>query len=262
MSWTTLVTAAVDAPVALPPPFERRPAVSFVVVTYGTGEIVQRCLAGLAATVEVPYEVIVVDNACAGGMPTADRLRLTTSGVRLVKGATNLGFGGGNDVGVAHARADLVCLMNPDVLVVGEWLAPLVAAARVPSVGIAAPVLLHPDRTLQEAGQRVDGQAITRTTLADPGAATVDVDYSSAACWMLRTDVHEAVGGFDPAYHPAYFEDVDLAWRVRRAGWRTVVVGSSRVVHASGTSTRARPAPALSQQAIFRRRWAPELASR
>jgi GT2 family glycosyltransferase len=129
-------------------------------------------------------------------------------------------------------------------------------------VGIAAPVLLDPDGTLQEAGQTVDARAFTHPAEGDPGDATIDIDYSSAACWLMRTEVFEAVGGFDPAYHPAYFEDVDLVWRVRRAGLRTVLVGASRVVHARGTSTRRRPTTVVSQQAVFRRRWRAELEQR
>jgi O-antigen biosynthesis protein len=260
MSWSIRTTAARRAVVEVPP--ADQPDISVVLVTFGTGEIVVRSLAALVATIDVPFEVIVVDNACTGGMPTADRLRLTTRGVRIVQSTRNLGFGGANDVGIAHSRGRLVCLMNPDVLARPGWLTPLQAAADQPDVGIAAPILIDPDGGLQEAGQSVDSRAITRAARADPGGATLDVDYSSAACWMLRREVWDAVGGFDPTYHPAYFEDVDLAWRVRRAGWRTVLVGASRVIHASGTSTRVRPRPALEQQAIFRHRWASELAGR
>jgi GT2 family glycosyltransferase len=238
------------------------PALSIVIVTYGTGVIVEACLAALESTLAgVAHEVIVVDNASGDrhGMPTATRLRLGTAGVRLIVSPTNLGFGGGNDLGIERARADVVCLLNPDAVVESGWVGPLLDAVGDRSVGIAAPVLLDPDGSVQEAGQSIDKRAITRPLRTVPAGDVVDVAYSSAACWMVRREVHRQVGGFDPAYHPAYFEDVDMAFRVHAAGLRTVVVPASRVTHHLGGSTRRRQPPALAQQAIFRRRWAAEL---
>jgi GT2 family glycosyltransferase len=233
------------------------PVLSIVIVTYTTGRIVMDCIAAIAASLEsTPYEVIVVDNAGDGRMPSSLRLRLGTSGVRLLTSTTNLGFGGGNELGMHHARGEVLCLLNPDAIVQPGWAEPLLACVADPAIGIAAPVLINPDSSVQEAGQTVDQRAITQPlrTLSDVPVA--DVPYSSAACWMMRRDVHELVGGFDAAYHPAYFEDLDFALRTQRAGFRTVVVSDSKVVHHQGTSTQHRPAPALAQQAIFRRRWA------
>jgi GT2 family glycosyltransferase len=256
-----MITTSRVAIVEVPP--TDAPALSVVIVTYATGSIVIDCLTALEASLaDLPHEVIVVDNAAPGGMPTAARLRLQTAGVQLVVSDVNLGFGGGNEAGIAVAQGDVLCLLNPDAIVQPGWIGPLLEAVADPAVGIAAPVLLEPDGSVQEAGQTIDALADTAPNRDVPPGAIVDVDYSSAACWVMRREVHEQVGGFDPAYHPAYFEDVDLAFRVRRAGLRTVLVPASRVVHHSGRSTRQAPAPAKAQQAIFRRRWAAELATR
>lgn len=259
MSWEVTTTRSRVAAVELDP--SRRPDLSVVIVTFGTGPIVVDCLAAIGRSLgSIPYEVIVVDNHCVGGMPSASRLRLSTAGVRLVTVDANLGFGGGNELGVAHATGPNIALMNPDVVVSPAWALPLLDAMSDTTVGIAAPVLLDADGTVQEAGQIVDERAVTRP-VRDLPEGIVDVAYSSAACWMMRRDVHDRCGGFDPAYHPAYFEDVDLAFRVRRLGLRSVVVADSLVTHHHGSSTRSRAVPALAQQAVFRRRWAPALSS-
>jgi GT2 family glycosyltransferase len=74
----------------------------------------------------------------------------------------------------------------------------------------------------------------------------------------MTREVHERLGGFDPAYHPAYFEDVDLALRARAHGWRVVVHPGVTVVHHRGTGTPGRAAPASAQREILLRRW-PEI---
>jgi GT2 family glycosyltransferase len=250
------VTAARRPTVTLRP--SERPDVSVVTVTYGTGPIVLDCLAALADTLsDTPSEVIVVDHPVAAdrGLATSARLRLLTSGIRLIRGDANYGFGGGNDVGIAHARASIVVLVNPDVVVQPGWLEPLVAALDDPTVGIAAPVLFNSDGTVQEAGQTLDDHAITRPITERPEQSLSEVTFASAACWVLRRDDYHLAGGFDPAYHPAYFEDVDLALRMARLGLRTVVVRDSTVIHHHGSSTRGRTHQALQQQAIFRHRW-------
>lgn len=258
------VTAARGAEAVISP--AEAPEVSVVTVTYGTGPIVLDCLAALAATLAgTPSEVIVVDQPVARGtdraLDTATRLRLSTRGVHLVSTDQNHGFGGGNTVGVAHARAPFVVLLNPDAVVRPGWWKALRTALDDPGVGIAAPLLRNPDGSLQEAGQTLDSRGITRAITELPTAAITDAVFASAACWALRRGDYMELGGFDPAYHPAYFEDADLALRFARAGMRTVVVSAGEVTHHHGSSTRERARPALAQQAVFRRRWATELAA-
>ena len=259
---TATITAARSAPIVLSPAAQA--AVSVVTVTYGTGPIVLECLAALAATLAgVDAEVIVVDQppprSRDRALPTAARLRLATAGVRLVVTDRNYGFGGGNTVGVAHAKAPHVVLLNPDAVVRPGWLEPLVAALDDPAVGIAAPVLLNPDGSFQEAGQTLNRKGGTAPITERPSTPVTEVTYASAACWALRRAEYEQLGGFDPRYHPAYFEDVDLALRYARRELRSVVVAASEVVHHAGTGARQRTAWAAPQHAIFRARWATEL---
>ncbi len=242
------------------------PKVSFVTVTFGTGPIVVDSLISLVESLEsahVPYEYVVVDNAHPEVAHfTVDTLLLATHGVRVVRSPTNLGFGGGCEVGVGESTGAVIGFVNPDVIFEPGWLEPLLAQLERPEVSIAAPVLLEPDGTVQEAGQRLwaDGTTSPITIAPAPGGVTTP-DYASAACWLVRRDEHERLGGFDPAFFPAYYEDVDYALRAASKGGSTVVVGSSRVVHRKGSSTSDDRIPDTTpQRCLLLDRW-PELAT-
>ncbi|NNE10922.1 MAG: glycosyltransferase family 2 protein [Ilumatobacter sp.] len=255
------VTGSPAPLVALQPAAE--PDVSVITVTYGTGRVVIDMLLSLAEAAADPsspaIEAIVVDHPHPGaGDRTLTDLRLFTAGVRVVRPPDNLGFGGGCEVGALAARAGTLAFVNPDVEVPIGWLAPLVDALDEPGVSIAAPLLVDPDGALQEAGQRLDSTAST-SPIRDAPSERATVDYASAACWVLRRSTHERLGGFDPLYHPAYFEDVDLALRTRRSGDRCVVVPEVRVMHHGGAGVPGLAAPASAQREVLRRQW-PEIA--
>ena len=259
--------AAVDLRVDVP--LCADPAVSIVIVTYATDEVVLDALAAVVRHTTVPHEVIVVDNPAPGGS-TRDLLRATTAGVIVVTPDENLGFGGGCDAGVDRASGELVCLLNPDVIVTEGWIAPLMAALDDPVVAVAAPPLLDPDGTLQEAGQAVlaDGftMAIGGPELFPGDTGQLfdrDVDYASAACWLVRRREHLERGGFDRRYHPAYFEDADYGLRVERAGQVTRLVTARPVVHVRGGGGAGRDYQ-LSSRALttFREVHAEELVER
>ena len=219
------------------------PLVSIVVVTYGTGRIVLDCLTAIAANTVIPYEVIVVANPPASPEddPSVALFRAESRGVTLVASDENLGFAGGNELGVEHARGTFVCFLNPDAIVGPGWLEPLVAALDDERVGVAAPVLIDPDGSLQEAGQLLYDDGGT-AAIGGPEvlsgdetqAFSRDVDYASAACWLVRRDEHLQRGGFDLRYHPAFFEDVDYALRVEHGGQVSRLVAGRPVVHHHG----------------------------
>lgn len=239
------------------------PEVSIVFVTYGTGSVVVdavRAAADALDQIELDGEIIVVDNEHPErGHTTADRLvvaNVARADVRVVRSPANLGFGGGCDLGADLARGDVILLTNPDAFLTGDALARLVAAAERQPDQIVAPVFVTPDRTHREFGRRVDRRAIT-TALDAPADTLPDgarFDYASAACWAIHRSLYRRLGGFDPLYHPAYFEDVDLAFRAERAGGGTLVLDDVEVVHVGGGSVDG-PTDASRQGAILRERW-------
>ena len=243
------------------------PELSVVTVTYGTGHVLERTVADLArALVEdrLDAEVIVVDNPHPiRGTWTGDRLRLATSGIRLVQAPENLGFGGGNNLGVSVARAPLVCLLNPDVFVQPGDLRRLVEAARRRDGDIVAPAFLWPDGTVQEFGFRLLADGSTRA-VEEP--TTDGYDYCSAACWVLPRALFDELGGFDEAFHPAYYEDVDFVLRAKQGGRSIHLVDDVRVVHAAHSemsSGWSEAVPDVSRQrSVFVERWGSVLSDR
>ncbi len=257
------------------PTTSQPPTVSIVIVTYGTGPVVVDCLDAVAAHTGPSHEVIIVDN-WDGDTPSptaallADSGRLGTGGVELVQPGANLGFAGGNNAGARRARGRFLCFLNPDVIVGPGWIEPLLAALEDPVVGIAAPVLVNTDGSLQEAGQLLYADACTAAVggpevLAGDWsqAFTRDIDYASAACWVMRrTDVDE-LGGFDERFHPAYFEDVDLALRVEARGQRTRLVAGTPLVHLHGEGGEGGGlAIGEASQVVFRSIWSDRIADR
>ena len=224
-------------------------------------------LAALSEHTREPFDVVIVDNPADGRAATGDLLRAETAGVRLVTPAQNLGFGGGNDLGVALTTGELVCFLNPDVTVADGWLQPLVAALDDPAVAIAGPVLINPDGTIQEAGRVVypDGWtgAIAGRDIWTGDTSQVfarDVDYVSAACWLVRRGEHLARGGFDARYHPAFFEDVDYAFRVESDGQRSRLVVDVPVVHHHGLGGAGKDADPHASYDAFCSVWNARLA--
>jgi GT2 family glycosyltransferase len=209
------------------------PAVSILIVTFGTGPVVVDAIERIAAhTAEV--EVIVVDNPHPD-VPrrTRHELALSTSGVRVLEPSRNLGFGGGCELAVLHARADVLAFVNPDLLVGPGWLPPLLERLEHAD-GIVAPVLVGADGAVEEAGVMLHSDGSTsRVTDLDQ-----QPDFASAACWLMSRDTHEVLGGFDPAFHPAYYEDADLALRAAKAGRGTEIV-PIHVEHRRGTGAHA-----------------------
>ncbi len=217
--------------------------VSFVTVTFGTGPMVVDAIASLVDSLsdeDLSYEIIVVDNV----HPDATRrsrneLAVSTAGVRLVSPGRNLGFAGGCELGALHARGRVLAFVNPDLVVHRGWLRPLLAELER-GTAIVAPVLLEPDGRVQEAGQVVyaDGSTAPITTpVALGGADDRRADYASAACWLIERSEHERIGGFDPAFHPAFYEDVELAFRAARLGAGLTVVTEVGVTHHRGMGT-------------------------
>jgi GT2 family glycosyltransferase len=193
------------------------------------------CLNALQAQGYAPVEIIAVDNHSTDG--SADWIAAHHPSVRLIHNAENLGFGGACNVGLAQAKGDVLIFLNQDTIVQPHWLSALVTTlAEQTDVGIVGSKALYADGTLQHAGGTVDAQgggSHLGYRQVDQGQfdRLMDVDYVTGASLALRRKTYEEIGGFDPGFHPAYLEDVDLCWRTRAAGWRVVYVPQSVLIH-------------------------------
>jgi len=227
-------------------PSTASPVISVVVLAWKQTDRLIACLSALAASADAPdFEVVLVLN---GASPEVRQLVAgNVDGAHIVDIEANIGFGGGCNAGIDRARGGFVLLLNDDATVDAHLLARLFSRIDAePDVAAVAAVLVNPDGTLQEAGSRVLDSAATvqlgaglplDSDDARPFLTARDIDYGSAAALLVRKTALDAIGGFDPIYEPAYFEDVDLAFRLKENGWRVVLEPSARAVHALGSST-------------------------
>lgn len=222
---------------------DRPPVVSIIILNFNRPELtILSAMSVLGAGIGVPYEVLVIDN---GSEPNAvELLRQHSLPLRIECLSSNRFFGEGNNLGADRARGDYLLFLNNDAFVAKGCVDQLLDCfAREPACGAAAPVFYYPNGALQEAGALVstDGMTVQRgkhspfdvDSLLDINA----VDYVSAACLMIPADTFTAIGGFNYRFDPAYYEDVDLCFRLRALGKTAVVAKHARCMHIENASS-------------------------
>ena len=222
-------------------PVHEKVEVSIIIPVFNQLHFTQACLASLQEHHGAErFEVIVVDDCSADA--TAEAVP-RMAGVVSVRNQTNSGFISSCNRGAEKARGKYLVFLNNDTLVKAGWLTALLDTfAEEPNAGIVGSKLVYPDGCLQEAGGIIwqDASGWNYGKFDDPQKPEYnhlrDVDYCSAAALMIPKAIFETVGGFDSRYAPAYYEDTDLAFRVRNAGYRVLYQPLSEVVHYEGAT--------------------------
>jgi O-antigen biosynthesis protein len=165
-------------------------------------------------------------------------------GVRFFRHEKAQGFIRSCNDGAKTARGAYVLMLNNDTEVSSGWIDELLYVfEHFNDVGMAGAKLLYPNGQLQEAGGIVwnNGDPWNYGREGNPREPrynyTRQVDYLSGACVMLRKALWDELRGFDERYVPAYFEDADLAFRVRERGLKTFYTPFSQVIHFEGISS-------------------------
>jgi len=229
-----------------------------VVVNYESGALLTDTVRSLLADTSAGRpEVVVVDNGSTDG--SVDRLRAAEPEVPVVTPGRNVGYAAAANRGTAATRAPVVAVCNCDVQVEpGAAAAVLARFADDATIGAVGPTIRDPDGTHYPSARSVPrtsdaiGHALLgvvrpgnrwsrryRQLDADPDAPR-DVEWVSGASIWLRRRAVDDVGGWDERYF-MYVEDVDLCWRLGRAGWRIAYEPRARVTHVHGASTDQRP---------------------
>lgn len=231
------------------------PDVTVVVVTWQQRELVLACLASVARQTH-PCRVLVVDNASDDG--TAEALAQQYPEAQVLRLPDNAGFAGGVAAALGVVQTRFVALLNNDAVANPEWLAASLARFDDPSVAaVTAKLLLLRDPDADRDADRDDpeprvnnaGVVLLRTGYgADRGLGDLDdavlarpaeVFGFSGGAAVLRTLAVRAVGGM-PASFFMYYEDTDLSWRLRLAGWRIVYEPAAVVWHRHAASSDVR----------------------
>jgi N-acetylglucosaminyl-diphospho-decaprenol L-rhamnosyltransferase len=229
-----------------------------VVVNYNGGSLlIDGVRSILDDTSAGSVELVVVDNASSDGSIAA--LEAAIPEVRVVHSPGNVGYARAANLGAAATRAPIVAVCNADVTVEPGTAAAMLARFESDAqVGACGPRVRNEDGTDYPSARQVPSLPVAighgalglwaprnrftvryRELDADPARAR-DVDWLSGAAIFFRRDALDAVGGWDERYF-MYMEDIDLGWRLKRAGWRVVYEPGGSVVHVQGASTSRRP---------------------
>ncbi len=223
-------------------PMGRTPDASIIIPVYNNVLDTLICVASLLELEEAhDFEVIVADDGSSDA--TAALVGAIGGCVRHLRQPQNLGFLGNCNAAAVQASGRHIILLNNDTLVFPGWLDGLLDPfEQFDRIGLVGSKLINWDGTLQEAGGIFwrDGSAWNFGRNQDAQAPEFnylkDVDYVSGASIAVPASVWRDLGGFDPAYTPAYCEDSDLAFRLRDAGYRTLYSPASQVMHHEGRS--------------------------
>jgi N-acetylglucosaminyl-diphospho-decaprenol L-rhamnosyltransferase len=242
--------------VSVPDTGREQAVVTVVIITYNPGDSLEVCLRSLRNALDVPYEVLVVDNASTDGAPAPAARR---HGAELVELGRNAGYGTAANIGASASKAPWLLVINPDTEFLPGSITELLAAAhRWPRAGVLGPALFTGEGELYPSARAIPslsagiGHALCvrwwpsnpwtrRYRREDQELAEGPAGWLSGACMLFRTAAFTSVGGFDEWYF-MYFEDLDLCERLTGAGWVNVYVPSAVIRHVGGLATSQVPA--------------------
>jgi GT2 family glycosyltransferase len=228
---------------------KKLPSVVIIVLNWNGLADTLECLESLARLDYPTYEVVVVDNGSTDGSVEAIRMRFPQ--VTLIENGENLGYTGGNNVGLQYALAqgaDYALLLNNDTEVALDFLRRLLDAMEAdPLIGMAGPTIYYHERPdiIWSAGGAIDWQrGSTRMVGLDErdegqfGAEPRPVDFVTGCAMLVRQTVMEQVGLLDERFF-AYYEETEWCVRVARAGYKIVHVPLAQIWHKISPSARA-----------------------
>ena len=230
--------------------------ISVLIVSFNTRDRLRECLEALRTqTGDIQFETVVVDNASRDG--SADMVRTEFPEAMLIRSDVNLGFGNGNNLALQNAQGRYVVLLNSDALLPPDTLSSALVQMEAESkVGMGGGRLLAPDGSWQPSARRFPSLLDEFLTLsglaarfpqsrffgrfdrtwADPGLEA-DIDWVPGAFAIIRRELIDAIGFFDPRFF-LYYEEVDLCRRIKAAGFNVHYWPDLKISHIGGESSR------------------------
>ena len=217
------------------------PLVSVVLLNWNGQQVVEECLKSLQKQTYSPLEVIVVDNASTDG--SAELVKKGFPEVKLIVNKTNLGFGGGNNVGIRVSQGKYVMMLNNDTRLDPKCIEELKGSLEKDQRygACASKILLeYEDNLIDAAGIVVcpDGLSIGRGRLEKGNTydEEAEVFFASDCACLYRREMLEDVGLYDEDFF-AYADETDMGWRAQLAGWRCIYNPKAVVHHFHSASS-------------------------
>lgn len=227
-----------------------KPDLSIILITHEHADDLPRCLGSLSeAMAAVDAELILIDNRSADGSFELGK-QLAPEPSTVVQNQDRHGFSANVNRGVELSSGRDLVLLNPDTVVEENALAVMLEYLRGdPSAGLVVPALYFPDGDLQPSRRQFptwrsflarrtplrrwmgDSDANRAHLMLDvPSDEPQEIDWALAACWLVRREAFDQVGGLDEGY-PLYVEDIDFCMSLRKLGWKVVYLPSARIEH-------------------------------
>ncbi|GAA0872051.1 glycosyltransferase family 2 protein [Gangjinia marincola] len=220
---------------------------SVVILNYNVRYFLQLCLQSVAkALEEIDAEIIVVDNASAD-----DSMKMVAAEfpqVKCIQNTENLGFSKGNNVGIASAEGEYICILNPDTVVAQDTFKEVLAfAEKMPDFGAVGVQLIDGrGHFLPESKRNIPTPRVAFAKLLGKSNAYYANDLKPdengpvqvlvGAFMLFKKEVYKEVGGLDETYF-MYGEDIDLSYSLLNAGYQNYYFGTNKIVHFKGESS-------------------------
>lgn len=206
--------------------------VSVVIPVWNGEGVIEDCLTALFLhSQSFLCEVICVDNASSDG--SALKIGQRFPQVKLLQQSSNLGFAGGVNVGISAAIGELIILLNQDCIVQAQWLAQITSAMREhPQFAVAGCTILNADGSVNHSGAFLEKPRLFSIHQHEIlSSQPYEVNYVTGAVFVMRRSTVEQIGLFDDGFYPAYYEETDYCYRVRKAGHQIGFVPLATVQH-------------------------------
>ncbi len=210
-----------------------RPLVSVIIVTYNSAQYIEACIRSVLKLTWKPIEIIVYDNNSLDA--TTSLLSAYSQSISIVKSAKNIGYAGGNNAAVHHARGEYILILNPDTVIDPDCIRPLVRAIeqdRLIAACQPAVYLMKAPHQLNLTGKL--SHYLGFDWLRDYQSVKLplggEIQSLSGSCFLMRRNQFQKIGGFDELFF-LYFEDTDLSWRLRQLGFKLMFVPTSKLYH-------------------------------
>ena len=256
---------SIDVEIDFVLPTYPNPIVSVIIPIFGKIEFTIACLRSIAKhSPKTPYEIVIIDDC---SHDNSVEILTKIGGIRLYSNKENQGFIKSCNAGARISKGEYLYFLNNDTEVTEGWLDNLYQTfSDFPGAGLVGSKLIYPDGSLQEAGGIIwrDGSAWNFGRNQDANLPIFNyarhVDYCSGASIMVPRNIFDDMGGFDEYYLPAYYEDADLAMKIRQSGHHVIFQPLSTVIHFEGMSsgtdlTQGTKAYQVDNQKKFFERW-------
>ena len=234
---------------------------SIVILCWNDRKVIHDALRSIFETTrDLLFEVIVSDNGSTDDSVEHIQRCFPHPNLQIVRNHANLGFSKGNNAGIAAAKGQYVLILNPDTIIHQEALKKLVDFAdQHPEAGAFGCRVLNPDGTYQKTAMvfptvgrlwlhalglhrlgRYWRPFLSRTYVGWDGDSEREIDWHSGCCVMFRRNLLNQLGGFDPRFF-YHCEEVDLCFRVQKAGHKVLFTPHANITHLGGQSVKRAP---------------------